>query len=371
MRYVRKFKKSVITLLAVVLVVCSMTVPTSARTTYKWGNKTRTYTKVKYNVYYNGAKISSSSRYGLYINDNFMIPYKNFLVSKGPKVSSSYNSKTKVLVLKYEGKQIKMTVGSKAIYVNGKRKRNLNTQPLNVTMEGTGLIVVPAKRICEELGIKYTASTRSRKISMTKKTAVPTQNITNKNNTTTTTTSTTNTSQSNALQATVFKNTTTTQFIQALGPIAQKDYKKTGVLASVTMAQAINESGWGKSSLAQKSNNMFGMKTTLSGNTWTGSTWDGKSYVSVVTTEEYGGKKVKITARFRKYDNVASSISDHSAYLSNAKNGLKKRYAGLTDTTNYSKQLKILQTGGYCTWSGYVNELTGLIKRYNLTQFDK
>ena len=44
--------------------------------------------------------------------------------------------------------------------------------------------------------------------------------------------------------------------------------KKTGVLASVTIAQAILESGWGQSELSLKANNLFGMKTNLSGNTW-------------------------------------------------------------------------------------------------------
>lgn len=90
----------------------------------------------------------------------------------------------------------------------------------------------------------------------------------------------------------------TQEFVNAVGPIAREDYRKTGVLASVTLAQAINESGWGKSGLTQSSNNMFGMKTSLSGNSWSGSAWDGKSYAEVKTTEEYNGKKVIITAKF-------------------------------------------------------------------------
>lgn len=55
------------------------------------------------------------------------------------------------------------------------------------------------------------------------------------------------------------------------------DQKKTGILASVSMAQFILESGYGKSELAQNANNVFGMKCSLSGNTWSGSTWDGNS----------------------------------------------------------------------------------------------
>ena len=85
---------------------------------------------------------------------------------------------------------------------------------------------------------------------------------------------------------------------------------------------------------------------------------------------EYNGKKVIITAKFRKYSSVAQSIADHSAYLSNAMNGTHRRYNGLTTTKSYSTQLSILQKGGYCTWSGYVSELTTLIKKYNLTSWD-
>ena len=50
--------------------------------------------------------------------------------------------------------------------------------------------------------------------------------------------------------------------------------------------------------------------------------------------------------------------------------GTHRRYNGLTTTKSYSTQLSILQKGGYCTWSGYVSELTTLIKKYNLTSWD-
>ena len=67
-------------------------------------------------------------------------------------------------------------------------------------------------------------------------------------------------------------------------------------------AQAILESGWGKSYLAQKANNIFGMKAVISGNNWIGTTWDGKSYIRLLSGEEYGGKKVKVNSNFRKYN---------------------------------------------------------------------
>ena len=52
------------------------------------------------------------------------------------------------------------------------------------------------------------------------------------------------------------------------------------------MAQFILESGYGKSELAQNANNCFGMKTSLSGNSWSGSSWDGKSVYTKKTQEQ-------------------------------------------------------------------------------------
>jgi flagellum-specific peptidoglycan hydrolase FlgJ len=174
-----------------------------------------------------------------------------------------------------------------------------------------------------------------------------------------------------SLKATAFRRMSTRSFIAALGPIAQADAKKSGVLASVTLAQAILESGWGKSQLAQKANNLFGMKTSLSGNTWKGSTWNKKS-VYKKRTAEYGknNRKYYITASFRKYSTVYQSISDHSAYLTGAKNGKSYRYKGLTSTKSYKKQLTIIRKGGYATSKTYVSDLCKIIKKYKLYEWD-
>ena len=72
-------------------------------------------------------------------------------------------------------------------------------------------------------------------------------------------------------------------FIDLISPLAIEDMRTSGILASVTIAQAILESGWGTSELAVNANNFFGMKKSLSGNTWPNSTWDGKSiYTKVI-----------------------------------------------------------------------------------------
>lgn len=172
------------------------------------------------------------------------------------------------------------------------------------------------------------------------------------------------------LQASSFSDMSTSEFIKTIGPIAKKNYKTSGVLASVTIAQAILESGWGKSELAKNANNMFGMKKSLSGNTWSGSVWTGSVYKKKTAEYRSDGSKYYITAEFRKYNGVNSSIADHSAYLLGAKNGSKKRYAGLADTTSYKKQLTIIKNGGYATDPDYVSSLCNIIEKYDLTDYD-
>ena len=108
------------------------------------------------------------------------------------------------------------------------------------------------------------------------------------------------------LQATSLKSMSEADIVAKVGPLFTADQKKTGVLASVSMAQFLLESAYGKSELAQNANNCFGMKSRLSGNTWSGSTWDGSSYLK--KTQEYtNGQYITVTASFRKYSCIEDS----------------------------------------------------------------
>ena len=69
--------------------------------------------------------------------------------------------------------------------------------------------------------------------------------------------------KTSGLQATALKDLSTADFIAKIGSLFTADQKKTGVLASVSLAQCILESGWGKSELALNANNMFGMKNLI------------------------------------------------------------------------------------------------------------
>lgn len=161
------------------------------------------------------------------------------------------------------------------------------------------------------------------------------------------------------------------EFIERIGKLATADMQKSGVLASVTVAQACLESGYGTTDLAVKANNLFGMKCQLSGNTWK-SVWDGKSKYTKTTQEEYKpGVITNVKADFRKYPSIEKSINDHSLYLTGAKNGSKLRYEGLAGEKNYRKAIQIIKNGGYATDSKYVDKICNLIERWNLTRFDK
>lgn len=162
------------------------------------------------------------------------------------------------------------------------------------------------------------------------------------------------------------------EFISFMGPLAQADMAKSGVLASVTTAQSILESGHGSTELARNANNFFGMKCSLSGNTWPGSTWDGVSkYRKQTGEEDANGNAYTITADFRKYASAADSVADHSAYLLGAMNGSKQRYAGLKGETDPAKAIGIIKAGGYATDTKYVSKVLSIINKYELTEYDQ
>ncbi|WP_330664948.1 glucosaminidase domain-containing protein [[Clostridium] scindens] len=160
------------------------------------------------------------------------------------------------------------------------------------------------------------------------------------------------------------------EFVSYIGPLAATDMKKTGILASVTAAQAILESGYGSTELAVAANNLFGMKATLSGNNWP-SEWDGQTYTKDTKEQDKGGNEYTVSAAFRKYASHAASIKDHSDYLAGAKNGSALRYAGLIGETDYKTAAALIKGGGYATDINYVSKLCNIIEKWNLTKYDE
>ena len=143
-------------------------------------------------------------------------------------------------------------------------------------------------------------------------------------------------------------------FINEVAPGAIAAQHSYGVPAAVTIAQAIDESAWGQSSLAAQDNNMFGIK----GSGPAGS-------VSLPTQEFENGQWVTITAQFRVYNTVAESIADHANLL--ATSGY---YGAAMANRQAPNSFAQALTGVYATDPNYGNTLVGLMRRYNLYRFD-
>lgn len=146
------------------------------------------------------------------------------------------------------------------------------------------------------------------------------------------------------------------EFINYIAQYAVEDMHSSGILASVTIAQAIIESGWGKSSLSRKYNNFFGMKA---GSSWSGAT------VDLPTTECDGDDCYRTTATWRVYSSPLDSLKDHSRLLHNS------RYSGVVGETDYVKAITIIKNGGYATDPNYVSKIVYVIESNNLSRFDK
>jgi flagellum-specific peptidoglycan hydrolase FlgJ len=143
-------------------------------------------------------------------------------------------------------------------------------------------------------------------------------------------------------------------FINAIAPGAMATQRRYGVPAAVTIAQAIDESGWGQSMLAINDHNLFGIKGT------------GPAGSDVQPTEEYeNGQWVTTNAPFRVYHNFAQSIEDHGELL--ATSGYYTQ--AMADRTNPDAFANAL-TGVYATNPEYGSDLVNLMQQYNLYRYD-
>ena len=146
------------------------------------------------------------------------------------------------------------------------------------------------------------------------------------------------------------------EFVETIAPIIKKEATKRGYkICSVIIAQAILESGYGKSLLASKYHNYFGMKC--------GSYWKGKS-VNLKTKEEYNGKVVNITDNFRVYDSMESGVKGYFDFISTP------RYEKLKKAKDYLEYASFIKECGYATSSSYVTSLIKLVNLYDLTEYD-
>lgn len=157
-----------------------------------------------------------------------------------------------------------------------------------------------------------------------------------------------------------------TAFLNMIVPIAQEQAKKHSnqIFASVCIAQAIHESGWGTSSKMVNANALFGIKVGKSAYKF-GTAWKGAAY-KTGTTEYYDGKNpTKIVDFFRAYDNVTDATEDYFDMLCHC-----QRYKPALNRKTPAECINAIVAGGYATGPEYAKRIIELINSRNLTRFD-
>lgn len=140
-------------------------------------------------------------------------------------------------------------------------------------------------------------------------------------------------------------------YIERWKDVAINEMRRTGVPASITLAQGMIESGYGRSRLAVEANNHFGIKCH---NGWTGP-----------TIKHHDDRRNEC---FRKYRNAEESFRDHSDFLRTT-----PRYSFLfsLEPTDYKAWAKGLKKAGYATNPDYDNMLIRKIEEYGLYEYDR
>lgn len=141
------------------------------------------------------------------------------------------------------------------------------------------------------------------------------------------------------------------EYIEKYASLAVSEMRRTGVPASITLAQGLVESGAGRSPLAVYANNHFGIKCHED--------WDGGTYLK---------DDDEAQECFRSYVSVEESFRAHSDFLR-----ARPRYARLFELkpTDYKGWAKGLRQAGYATDPGYADKLIRIIEAYGLARYDQ
>jgi flagellar rod assembly protein/muramidase FlgJ len=142
-------------------------------------------------------------------------------------------------------------------------------------------------------------------------------------------------------------------FLTLLVCAAQDCQRRTGTPASLTLAQAALESGWGSRA---PGNNLFGIKADRA--------WKGKT-VAVPTHEVVNGKTIAITDKFRAYDSWLDSMVDHADFF--RKN---PRYADCFKEKTGEGWARAVAKAGYATDPNYAKLLIDVMRGRNMSQYD-
>ncbi len=158
------------------------------------------------------------------------------------------------------------------------------------------------------------------------------------------------------------------RYIEEIGAAASKDMQQSGILASLTIAQAIFEAGWGTSMLAQKANNLFGMKAYSS---YTGMVIDSNTGIVYNSYKEYENANTSayVLANkeqvWRAYASRQDSLADHSKLLTDS-----SRYDNIPGEYDYVAACWNIVEDGYASDMEYAKKIINCIEMYDLSRFD-
>ena len=151
-------------------------------------------------------------------------------------------------------------------------------------------------------------------------------------------------------------------FLNKIKPHAISAASNSGMLASVLAAQACLETGYGTSDLARLANNLFGVKGT----------YNGQSYTKRTAEHKPNGQVYYVNAKFRKYPSYTESFKDRVAFFTSTP-WRAKTYKPVTDAKSkgYKAQVKALHESPYATDVLYDKKLLNIIETYRLYEWDK
>ncbi len=148
------------------------------------------------------------------------------------------------------------------------------------------------------------------------------------------------------------------EFILSIAPGARESQRKTGVPASVTLAQAILESDWGRSKLTREANNLFGIKAMRSSGT--------AGVYNIATWEVIGGADVTVMAAFKAYTSLSDSIVDHGRWFHE-----NSRYRRALQVRDDPREFaRAINDAGYATDPAYAVKLINLMEKFGLFAYD-
>lgn len=150
------------------------------------------------------------------------------------------------------------------------------------------------------------------------------------------------------------------QFIERLAPYAKQLHQKYGVLPSITLGQAILESDWGKSELASKYNNLFGIKA-----------YGNQPKITLSTKEYVNEQWITIQGDFRVYQSFEESMDDHAQLFIRGVDWDPNKYQPVLQAQNFEQAADALQQAGYATDPTYAEKIKQVIIAHQLQKYDE